>query len=121
MSDEKPYESLLSKYISVWLWSVLFGSMSGLSYSFIGYRPLVNRFRPLAILSILLLVSGFLAALTCLIALYQALFGYLVPQFVMRKESDPGVFATFLRLAFLMFIVAAIVRVIMALTDVVLS
>jgi hypothetical protein len=119
--DERPYESLLSKYVSVWLWSVLFGSMSGVSYTFIGYRPFESRFRPSIVLSALLFCIGCIAALYSLIALYRALVDFLVPRFVLNEESNPKIFALCLHRAFFMFIVAVVARVVLALIDAVLA
>ena len=118
---ERPYESLLGKYVSVWLWSILFGSMSGVGYTFIGYSPIEGRFLASIILSCLLFGIGSLAALSSLIALYRGLVNFLIPKFVMGEESDPQAFAFSLRHAFLMFIIAVVTRVIMALIEALLA
>lgn len=118
---EKSYEPLLGKYVSVWLWSILFGSMTGVGYSFIAYRPFDTRFRVSVLLSGLLFAIGAMAALSSLLALYKALVRYLIPQFILRHESDPELFAICLQRALFMFIVAVITRVVMALVDAVLT
>lgn len=117
----KRYEPLLGKYVSVWLWSILFGSITGVGYSFSSYRPFDTRFRISLLLSALLFLIGALAALSALLALYRALVRYLLPQFVMHEEGDPRLFADSLRHALYMFIIAVITRVIMALVDALLT
>ena len=37
-SHESKWDTLLTKYVRVWVWSILFGATSGLSYAYIGVR-----------------------------------------------------------------------------------
>lgn len=120
-AEKSSYESLLAKYISVWLWSVLFASMAGVGYTFIGYRPFEGRIPAAVILSSILFGIGALAALASLLALYRALSNYLIPRFLLKEERDPLPFALSLRRAFLMFIVAVVTRVILALVDTIVA
>ncbi|HEV2800381.1 MAG TPA: hypothetical protein VGW12_07785 [Pyrinomonadaceae bacterium] len=118
---ERIYETLLSKYIAVWLWSILFSAISGVVFTFIAYRPFEGRWRAAALLSALLIGIGLLASLASLLALYRGLVYFLIPQFLLGKEADPERFAYSLNRALLMLIVAALARITMILIDSLLS
>ncbi|HEX8149817.1 MAG TPA: hypothetical protein VF591_21735 [Pyrinomonadaceae bacterium] len=77
--DER-IDGLLAKYVSVWLWSILFGTSITLSFSFIGYRS-QDKWGSLGLLLALLLVIGFSGAITSLVYLFYYLKDYLIPTF----------------------------------------
>jgi hypothetical protein len=65
--DARPIETpqwdeLLSKYVQVWIWSLLFGATSGLSYAYIGIR-FDRPWGPLAVLPLAIFGVGVIAAL----------------------------------------------------------
>jgi len=61
-SKTTQWDNLLAKYVRVWIWSILFGATSGLSYAYFGVR-LDRPWGPLAALPLALFVVGVLSAL----------------------------------------------------------
>jgi len=54
------WDDLLAKYVRVWIWSILFGATSGLSYAYLGIR-LDRPWGPLAALPLAILLLGIIA------------------------------------------------------------
>jgi hypothetical protein len=118
---ERLYESLLSKYLAVWLWSIVFGAISGLTYTFIAYRPFESKFRPSVLLSAILIGLGLITIISSLSSLYRGLIHFIIPNFLLGREADPEDFAISLRRAFFMLVVAIFVRLTMIFIDTVVS
>lgn len=107
---ENHYKALLDKYVSVWLWSIHFGAISGVGISFISYRPLDTRWSAFAAMSALLTGIGVVAGISSLVALYQGLVRYLIPQFILNEPSNAWIFARSLRTSLIMLIIASLAR-----------
>lgn len=84
-SLEDTVDRLLSKYVSVWLWSILFGTDVGLTYSSITYYS-PNKWGSLGFLLVILLVLTLLASLMSWLNLLKYLSGYLIPRFFTEQE-----------------------------------
>jgi len=118
---ESAYDSLLSKYIAVWLWSAIFGALSGVFFSFITFRSYEGKWRAFSILATLLSGMGLLAILSSSIALYRGLKDYILPKFLLNQDPDPLKLALSLRSAVLMLIVASFARILMSLAELITS
>lgn len=78
-------EKLLSKYIAVWIWSILFGASSGLIYSLIEYRP--EKWGQLAVTLLLFSAIGIVFAFLSLILLIRYLIKILLPTIFRSSDS----------------------------------
>lgn len=120
--DRADLDKLLSKYIVVWLWSILFGASTGLTYSLIEYRP--EKWGQLALFLLVLSVLGTASALCSLIVLIKYLLRYLIPV-LLNGQADGGEYTSTtlisLRRACSFLIFAAIARALMALSEIVFS
>lgn len=61
-NNSPQWDTLLSKYVRVWIWSVLFGATTGLSYAYVGIR-FDRSWGPLAVLPLALITLGAIATL----------------------------------------------------------
>jgi hypothetical protein len=80
-------EHLLSKYVHVWLWSILFGATTALTYSFMGLGML-RTLSGLNAVFVALALFGVLAALGAWLSLYDYLDGFLIPAFLPAATSS---------------------------------
>ena len=113
----------LSKYLLVWVWSVLFGASTTLFYTFIASRTSEN-WGPLNLLLLLLIFIGLLAAIASNLALLTFLKIYLIPKFLLTTPRDADdedeinrKSARLLRSAFTYMIFGAVVRVLMVIAE----
>ena len=86
-SLQEDLNGVLGKYVSVWLWSILFGANSALLYSFASMR----LDRPWGSLGLLLAIPFAIGALFGLIALFyllRYLTRYLLPVFLEGKVVE---------------------------------
>lgn len=126
-NSKSSFEVLLSKYIAVWIWSILFGTLTGLTYSFLSSR--IVNWGPLALLPAIPLVIGIWATLLTWSSLYKYLIYYLIPSFIHNTKNEDGNEelidskkpARWLRQVFLMMIVAVAMRLVMELIIIVLG
>lgn len=110
---ENTFEILLSKYISVWIWSILFGALSGITYSFIGRYYEISKWGVLSLLLVMLMSIGILASIRGWLFMFQYLMSYIVPQFIhpnKENKSDDDDPSYWLRQAFLMIIIGLAMR-----------
>src|ERR1700720_2730550 len=77
---EQIIDRLLSKYVSVWLWSILFGTDVGLGYSSLTYYS-PNKWGSLGLLLVILLVVSVSASFMSWVNLLNYLSGCLIPKF----------------------------------------
>jgi len=120
--DRADLDKLLSKYIVVWLWSILFGASTGLTYSLIEYRP--EKWGQLALFLLVLSFLGTASALCSLILLIKYLLRYLIPVLLGGQADGPeynSITLLSLRRACLFLIFAAVARALMALSEIVFS
>lgn len=115
-------DHLLSKYVGVWLWSILFGTTTGLMFSFLPFDT--DRWNqligtaigiPIALSLVMLFLSWF--------QLYAALRHCLIPQFFFSaafEQRESARLGYCLQSAFLYFIVAAILRALASMLEMLL-
>ena len=122
---EDRIDTLLSKYLLVWIWSVLFGASTTLFYSFIASRT-SESWGPLDLLLLILVAIGLLATVTSNLALFRFLTIYLIPKFLLPSRINDEDYinrksAALLRSAFLYMILGAVVRVCMVIAELIFS
>jgi hypothetical protein len=110
---------LLSKYLAVWLWSISFGALSGLTYSFLGQYYQIGKWGSLSLILVLFMAVGVLAAIRAWLFMFQYLFNYIIPRFLQGVSEENGEndnevrvnrSSYALRQAFLMMIIALAMR-----------
>jgi hypothetical protein len=79
---------LLKKYLSVWLWSILFGATTGLTYSLVGIRD-VGKWGELSAAIVLLMTINIAFLIIAWSALFRFFKGYLIPG-VFLGEKEPS-------------------------------
>jgi hypothetical protein len=116
-------DQLLSKYITVWIWSVLFGASTGLVVSLITYRT-DARWGPLNAVLLFFLAISVAAAVVSWRALLKYLSVYLIPKFLTvqtfpnEDEKKMHIEAAYaLRRAFQYLIIASVARVVITLLE----
>ena len=80
-------DHLLSKYISVWLWSILFGGTTGLTYTLINYES-QEKWGVLAIALTFFTIVGISFLLISWHYLYLYLSKVIIPQFISHNFKD---------------------------------
>jgi len=118
--DVEKLDNLLSKYILVWIWSILFGASSGLIYSLIEYRP--ERWGILALPLLFVSLLGMFFAFGSFLTLFRYLLNYLLPIFYGRPvpldEDGFQKSAVILKRAIVYLVAAAVARALMALAEI---
>ena len=120
--DESPrWEMLLNKYVSVWLWSILFGTTTGLLYSFLSFR--YDKWGDLGAVLIIPAVGSLVLAIGAWLQLYRALTQFLIPRYVLNAPSDGSekIFAYCLRRTFIYFVSAAALRAVASIMEIMLA
>lgn len=116
---EDKIDRLLSKYISVWVWSILFGTTIGLIYTFLNYRP-SDRWGTLTLLLIILVVIGSVSAGMALICQLPYLTRIMIPTFflgIVNSEEETTLQVRKLRKSVSFIILALILRLTMVLVE----
>lgn len=85
-SSDKKFDELLSKYLSVWIWSILFTTTTGVLYSFLSFH--LDRWGGLAIVIALPAILALLFALASWAHLYWGLQRFLIPRFVLSGDAE---------------------------------
>lgn len=87
--ERSRFDGLLSKYIAVWLWSILFGTTTGVLYSFLSFH--LDRWGGLGMI---IAVPAMLALLFALMSwghLYWGLKDFLIPRFIHPCDAHPDI------------------------------
>lgn len=115
------WEALLNKYISVWLWSILFGTTTGVLFSFLSFR--YDRWGELGVVLAIPAFGSLVLAIGAWLQLYRALTIFLIPRYVLSKPADGAdeLFAYSLRRAFLFFVGAAVLRATASVLEILLA
>jgi hypothetical protein len=114
-------DRLLSKYVSVWLWTILFGTDVGVTYSSLTYYS-PNKWGFLGLFIALLLLISLLASLVSWLSLLQYLSRCLLPRFFYGEGPEiEKKYAESLGRAFRFLIVAFLARGSMTLVDLLYS
>lgn len=118
-SPAGPWELLLRKYVHVWLWSILFGTSTGLLYTLTDFR--VGDWKGLGFLITIPAVLAAILALQSWLHLYSALRVYLLPEFTGTRKPDEKVFSWHLTRSFFYLILASVFRIAIGIIDFALS
>lgn len=118
---ETNFNKLLNRYISVWLWSILFGAASGLTYSIFTTRPF-EKWGVLSTLFIVIFVYLIISIIITWLYLYRFLKSYIIPRFfpTTDEEIDDKILnkkMNLLNLSFLSLLIATILRVLIPLLE----
>lgn len=114
---KSPWDYLLSKYVRVWIWSVIVGVNSGLAYSYIGLQP-TKAWYALSSLLLIVMAFGCIASFLSWWALLVHLRVALIPEFFGYGHSnDSRRSARTLERSYQFFIIAAMARLIFALIE----
>lgn len=82
----KALDKLLSRYISVWLWSITLGATSGLSYAFSSSSFARSEWGPLALALAIGTMMGLVVTLLSWIHLLRYLRYFLIPDLLLRRD-----------------------------------
>lgn len=119
-SEHPLLDRLLDKYVAVWIWSILFGTSTGLLYAFSE-----TRWRDWGLLTAALAVPavlGFGFAFMAWRHLLRGLRRYLIPTYVLRvPNADVQEFSYDLSRAIAFVINAALFKVVLAVLEVALA
>lgn len=72
------WEILFRKYARIWIWSILFGSVTGLGFSYLGVR-VDGRWGPVSLLPLILLLTGIFSTLGAWLRLFSYLKQVILP------------------------------------------
>lgn len=87
MNEESPgWDRALTKYIYVWLWSILLGANTSVGFTFLEYRS--GHWGVLGLGIVLVMAVGAISIIGSLVALFRFLFGYLLPVFFANVEAE---------------------------------
>jgi hypothetical protein len=119
--NENNLDKLLRKYISIWIWSILFGTASALTYSIFSTRPF-ERWGTLSVLFVAIYAYLIVALILAWLYLYKYLVKYILPKFFPLQESEQNEFelnkmAFFLKRSFTYLFIAAFLRILMPLIE----
>lgn len=123
------WETLLKRYVRVWIWSILFGTTTGLSYAYVTLRT-DRPWGTLIMFPLSILVLGLLATFSAWWNLYVHLILAIIPEFFPSATSDhtnthderrQRRSAYSIRQAFLFTMLAVVLRLFYAITELVLT
>ena len=118
MENERIPKMILNKYISVWIWSILFGATTGLLMSFITIDYFRDRWYALGIIFIFFILLGSILILLAGLNLYKYFKRFIIPTFLLKKESvDIEKYSKNLINAFLFIILSTVVRIIVSIIN----
>jgi glucan phosphoethanolaminetransferase (alkaline phosphatase superfamily) len=118
--NAKNLDALLRKYLSVWLWSILFGGATTLTFSLVNIRD-YEKWGMLTSVTSMLLAISIVFLVIAWMALFQFLKTYLIGTvFVGRDEEDDSKkrekSGRYLSMSFYALIMAGILRLMIELT-----
>ena len=104
--------ALLSQYVSVWIWSIQFGALTGVTYSYISFN-LRDNWGLYTLILVLFTVVGIVISLQAWFFNYKYLIIYLIPKFILQRdisEKEINHAAFLLKRAFFFLIMAIMLR-----------
>lgn len=118
--EDSNLDKILKKYISVWIWSIIFGAAYSLT-SNIFLTKSFDKWGPLSILFILIYTYLVIFLLLSWINLYRYLVRFILPKFFLLKneldENETKLTNNFLRRSFMFLIIAAFLRILIPLVE----
>lgn len=121
VEDSSRWEMLLNKYVAVWLWSILFGTTTGVLYSFLSFR--YDQWGSLAFVLTIPAAAALILSIGAWLQLYRALTRFLIPRYILNDPAPHSeqVFAYCLQRAFLYFVSAAALRATASILEIALA
>ena len=116
MSDEPVWDRLLRKYVAVWLWSILFGTTTGVIFFFMNYRP-SGDWRELSLIYAYCVAIGGSASILSWVVLLRYLTRWLLPEVL----AGPPDASRLLKLAVQFLISAVLVGVVLSMSQLLLQ
>ena len=117
-------DNLLNKYVAVWLWSLVFGGVTGTLYLLITVQLQYERWGYIGLVKVLFMLLSVALAILSSLSLYKGLSGYLIPRYILQRnitDEDTYKFALNLKRAFLSLVQAVLFRACMSLVDLLYS
>ena len=115
-------DRLLDKYVSVWLWSILFGTSTGLLYTLTSYRS--DSWRGFGLALAFPAFGALLCALQSWMQLLTGLRRFLLPRFILHRDMDKEAeekFAYNLSRSFYYLVLASAMRIVLSLSELLLN
>ena len=108
-------DRLLSKYVTVWIWSILIGINSGITFSLASYSAR-GTWGPLTFLPLALTLIGIISAILSWVYLLNYLSRFIIPSFFLERREDPR-HSRLLRLSVQAIIFAVGARLLVSVVD----
>jgi hypothetical protein len=113
---EPQWDRLLRKYVAVWLWSILFGTTTGVIFFFMNYRP-SGDWREISLIYAYLVAIGGLTAILGWFVLLRYLTDWLLPDIL-----GPAIIPSRrLKLAVQLLIIAVFVGLMLSMSQLILQ
>lgn len=116
---ELKLDALLRKYLSVWLWSILFGGVTTLTFSLVNIRD-YEKWGALTTVTGMLLAVSIIFLIIAWMTLFQFLKSYLIETVFVGREEDNHEkrekYGKYLSMSFYALIVAGILRLMIELS-----
>lgn len=122
-SKGKLISRLLSKYVIIWVWTILVGLSSGLVISFIDYRLYDFNWGEFCFIVLFPIIVGLMAAIISLYLLARFLKLYIISIFLMERtlsEDDLRKYSQYLKLSFYFFILSTSMRAFLIIVNTIL-
>ncbi len=85
--DKNHFDTILSKYVSVWIWSILFGGTATITLTLFNLAPRGRDWNNLSIVFIIILLYGLAFVFMSWYSLYKYLIFYIIPKFFKLDEK----------------------------------
>lgn len=109
--SENQFDRILSKYISIWIWSILFGGTATITLTLLNTVPRGGDWSSLSYVFIAILSYGLIFMLMSWLSLYKYLISYILPKFFPKEDQEEefekyrlNKFSFYLRRSFMYFI-----------------
>jgi hypothetical protein len=127
--ESAQWDRLLSKYVRVWLWSILFGATTGLSYSFVAIGVARSNGMPVGMAPLALVAIGAVSTIAAWWLLFVHLRDSIIPEFfaadgahaapdsaeVEHEDVAPPTARSSMRQAYVAVMIGAVARLLVAL------
>lgn len=87
-NQENDFDRILSKYISIWIWSILFGGTATITLTLLNTVPRGRDWSSLSYLFIAILLYGLFFLLMSWLSLYKYLISYILPKFFPKEDQE---------------------------------
>jgi len=87
-NQENQFDRILSKYISIWIWSILFGGTATITLTLLNTVPRGRDWSSLSYIFIAILSYGLIFMLMSWFSLYKYLISYILPKFFPSEDQE---------------------------------